>query len=147
MPIWCGILSHWTCEVRRFENGEEGVKVLAFTLDGQSVFAGSRSTLRLWDLNTGAVLRSFTSPDREWIEAVAVTPNGQVIAGYGLAWRSGALRVWDIRTGTELRNLEGHTGDITAVIAFQNGGYAVSLFQRPDSPLVGVGERRGKSKI
>ncbi|MDB9314152.1 hypothetical protein PN462_13655, partial [Spirulina sp. CS-785/01] len=51
------------------------------------------------------------------VNAVAVTPEGQVISGSG----DNTLKVWDMQTGKELRTLRGHSDWVYAVAVTPEG--------------------------
>jgi WD40 repeat protein len=78
--------------------------------------------MRLWDLETGTVLRRFeghTGP----VNSVAMLPDG---------WRAlsasddRTLRLWDLETGAELRRFEGHVGPVFSVAVLLDGRRAIS---------------------
>lgn len=78
------------------------------------------STLKIWDLNTGAELHTIHG-DTGIISLVTVTPDGQQII-----FASGrTLRVWNPTTG-EIHSMRGHTRDITAVAVMPNKKFILS---------------------
>jgi hypothetical protein len=80
-------------------------------------------TLRLWELGTGACLRSFEG-HTGWVTALAVTPDGR-FALSGSADKT--LRLWELGTGACLHTFEGHTHKIHAVAVTPDGRFALSL--------------------
>jgi WD40 repeat protein len=109
-----------------------------FHLDGGS-FTPIDCTIRLWDMQTRAELKSFVghgaaiasaviSPDGRWI----LSGGGSIAPQHGkMGTFDCSVRWWDIETGKELARFEGHTAPI-CMVAFS-----------PDSRLgLSVGEDR-----
>jgi hypothetical protein len=57
--------------------------------------AGADNTVKLWDGNSGAALKSLTG-FTDWVFAVALSPDGQLVAG-GAA--NGEVRIWKVADG------------------------------------------------
>jgi len=70
----------------------------------------------------GPLIRIFEG-HTDWVEAVAVTPDGKhAISG---SWDN-TLRVWDIESGEEMQTLEGHTSSVYAIAVTPDGKHAIS---------------------
>ena len=90
------------------EDGAETSRSIAFSPDGQTLASLSRhrpSTLRLWDANTGAHLRSLTGYTHTGsfhgdTDYLTFSPGGQIIASAGETY----IQFWNVSTG------EYHTG-------------------------------------
>ena len=91
--------------------------------DGRRAVSGSwDKTLRLWDLATGAALRTLEGHSDN-VDTVAISAAGsRALSG---SWDN-TLRLWDLATGGTLQTLEGHTGSINAGAATTDGSRALS---------------------
>ncbi len=85
---------------------------ITFNPEGTQLASGSADeTVRLWDVETGATLHTF-SFDAGWCTALTFNPQGdQLIAG-GM---DHTVRLWDVKTGDELKTLIGHESAIFSV--------------------------------
>ena len=69
---------------------------VAISADNKTVASGGRDdTIKLWDARTGALNQTLNMDDV--VEAVALSPDGNLVAGVG----GKVLKVWDVRTGAE----------------------------------------------
>ncbi|MBL8796124.1 MAG: hypothetical protein JNM56_19640, partial [Planctomycetia bacterium] len=90
-----------------------------FSPDGQTLAScGYDSTVKLWNVADGRLLRTITVPDGRWLYAVAFTPDGrQVISGNG----NGTATLWEVQTGEAARQFQcGYR--LTASLAFSPDG-------------------------
>ena len=102
-----------TDEVLLSLNPEEGAAYveespngkLLLTIDGQF----PRTTVQVWDRETGAELAAFEAAGRRALGA-RFSPDGNRVVTYSYSDR--ALHMWDARTGEELFQLEGHRGRV-----------------------------------
>jgi WD40 repeat protein len=62
----------------------------------------------LWDAQSGTILRTLSSPDKE-IFAAQFSGNGKLIV---TRWSSNSAGVWDAESGNLLRTLTGHESEI-----------------------------------
>ncbi len=110
-----------TALVRTLEGHSAWVSGVAVTPDGKRAVSASKDhTLKVWDLETGGVLRTL---DSAWVVGVAVTPDGKrAVSASG----DHTLKVWDLETGGALRTLEGHSADVIGVAVTPDGKRAVS---------------------
>ncbi|TFK61161.1 WD40 repeat-like protein [Pluteus cervinus] len=117
-------------------DGETGVKITTFKghsrlvtsaslfPDGGRVVSASHDkTLRIWDINTGAMTGEPLTGHHDSIFSVAVSPDGQQIAS-GSADMD--VRLWDAQTHGTIHVLHGHTGSITSISFSADGQYIVS---------------------
>jgi WD40 repeat protein/nucleoside phosphorylase len=93
------------------------------TPDGQRVVSASHDeTLKVWDLETGALLATLEG-HASGVSACAVTPNGRRLVS--ASWDRN-LKVWDLGTGALLATLEGHAGPVNACAVTPDGRRVVS---------------------
>ena len=130
-------------ELDLFPANRFGVSAIAFSPDGNMLasdsFDGTISywnienlTVRLWDVNSGRQIRTFTGHTHP-ITCLAFSPDGKTIASGSADY---VVRVWDVESGRQLHRLLGPTGSVTSV-AFS-----------PDSKtLVGSGSRQNFFKL
>jgi WD40 repeat protein len=96
---------------------------VAVTADGhRAVSTSYDGTLRLWDLGTGQVIRTFKG-ETGWVYNLAVMPDGRSAVS---ASDYNTLRVWDLESGQTVRTLRGHTNSVEAVAVTPDGRCAVS---------------------
>jgi hypothetical protein len=102
---------------------DANVRSLAFTPDGRQLLAGSdqRPYLRLFDVSSGAEVRSFPNHTAA-VNAVVLSTNGkQALSGSD----DHTLRLWDVATGKQLRILD-HGAAVSCVALSPDGREAVS---------------------
>jgi WD40 repeat protein len=91
----------------------------AYSPDSKTLAVRSEgSRMHLWDIATGAEIRSITEHDHRSINAAAFSPDGKTLA---LGESDNTVRLWDVATGKELQTLKGHTSDVTAVTYSPDG--------------------------
>jgi WD40 repeat protein len=96
---------------------------LAVALDGRRLLVGGvDGSLRLWDLETGRVVRSFAG-HRGGVPGVAIAPDGRRALSAG---EDGTVRLWDVESGRELVVLSGHRGQANSVAFCPDGRRALS---------------------
>ena len=103
---------------RRMFSGHSGVvNAVAFAPDGKTMVTGSAdTTVRLWDVATGAEIRRFTGIT-DTVYAVAFAPDGKTVLAGGY---DHTARLWDVATGAELRRFAGP--EKVAAVAFSPDG-------------------------
>lgn len=99
----------------------KAVNAVALSPNGkQAASGGEDNLLRLWDIATGLLLRTFDA-QTSGINSVAFSPDGSRILTGG---NDGRFRIWDIATGQAVTIMEGHAGEITCA-RFSPGGLQI----------------------
>src|SRR6266571_4731341 len=105
------------------------VSSVAFAPDGASVLSSSGDrTLKLWNVATGQLIRSFTghrvpSPLEDVVSAVAFAPDGARVLS--CSW-DGTLKLWDAATGQLIRSFTGHAAFVASVAFAPDGARVLS---------------------
>ncbi|KAH7357337.1 putative WD-repeat protein [Pyrenochaeta sp. MPI-SDFR-AT-0127] len=127
VPRWIKRLpqvgGEWSALLQTLEAHTGSVYAVAFSPNSEVLASASAdSTVKLWDVRTGAVFQTLRGHS-ESANAVAFSPNGKVLAS-GSCDRTVIL--WDVGTGTGLQTLEGHAQDVNTVTFSPNGELVVS---------------------
>ncbi len=96
------------------EGHDRTVVCCAFSPDGARIVTASFDrTARIWDTETGVVLRTLEG-HTHMVSCCAFSPDGSRVV---TASHDNTARIWDADTGAVLRTLEGHT-DLVRCCAF-----------------------------
>lgn len=115
-----------------FDGSDNKVKSLSFSADGKFVFGMVRQDfeerLKLWDVETGACVRTIKRNGHSSISKVCFGPNGRYALSAGGGDGDGSIKLWDIANGNCLRTLWGHKAHnrIHSVSLSNKGEYALS---------------------
>ncbi|MDR0608881.1 MAG: WD40 repeat domain-containing protein, partial [Planctomycetaceae bacterium] len=83
---------------------------MSFSPDDSQLITVSRDNMvKIWEVDSGCVLHSFSSP--EMVSAVALSMNNQ-LAATGSMGAGNIVRIWDIVSGKFLHKMTGHEGFI-----------------------------------
>jgi WD40 repeat protein len=94
------------------------VNAVAFSPDGRILASASEDrTLTLWDVATGARLRTLSGHTSS-VNAVAFSPDGRTLASGSSDM---TVKLWDVQRGTLMRTLTGHSSAVYTV-AFSPDG-------------------------
>ncbi len=118
--------------------GDTGIRSVRFDATGRHIVSGGSKTVKVWDVDAEDVrtLRGHNS----WVYAVAVSPDGSLIAGSssaggGTPGAEPSIRLWDSVTGREVGVLSGH------------GHHVVSVAFSPDGAVLASGSGDGTVKV
>ena len=101
------------------------IHFMAYSDDGKrlaSVGWEDRTTIRIWDVETGQRLQTITALPKH-IYSVAYSPDSQSLVGGG---SDSNIYLWDVGTGERLKTLTGHTSDVGSVTYSRDGTTLVS---------------------
>ena len=93
------------------------VASVAFSPDGRSLMSFARHgyALRVWDVQTGDLLKTFSDRTVQ-ADAAAFSPNGQILALGGQDWmRHSTINLWDAET-SERRRILAPPGQIVSMV-------------------------------
>ena len=100
----------------------DGVKALAFSLDGK-LLASASADIGLWDPFTGQEVSRF-SGQGEFVTSLAFAPpDGNFLATGG---SDQTIRFWDLKTKQELARLRGHLDEIQSLAFAPSGEWLAS---------------------
>ena len=118
--------------IEPFPGHASPVSSVSFSPDGKIAATSScmrgDPVIRLWDPQTGRLLRSIEIPNGEGAHAVAFSPDGRTLASSGWGWSPDqtAVRLWDVGIGRIRNVLTGHEGRCTCVLFSSDGKRLVS---------------------
>lgn len=116
-----GMLANSIRVVRQLDGGWVGA--LALSTNGELLLSGHDDTvLRLWDVNSGALLREFKG-HTEAIRSVTFSSGGQYALSGGA---DNTLRWWELKDGHCLRVLQGHTNWVNSAAISSDGRHGLS---------------------
>jgi WD40 repeat protein len=99
------------------------VSSVAYSPDGKTCISGSGDrTLKLWDVSTGACIRTFIGHDH-FVRSVAYSPDGKTCLS--ASWDS-TLKLWDINSGDCILTFTGHQYFVRSVAISPDGGTCIS---------------------
>jgi WD40 repeat protein/serine/threonine protein kinase len=102
---------------------EGTVTSACLSADGRLALSVIRGgTLKLWDIETGQCLRTFTGHENS-VESVCMSVDGRLALSGSY---DKTLRLWDIETGQCLRTFTGHTSSVESVCMSADGRLVLS---------------------
>ena len=130
--------------VHTFTEHSDWVRCLAINRDNKYFLSGCvSSVVKLWDLNTGQVVRSIKNhnPDPDLLNTVnslQFTHNGDTGNIFLCGLRSGSVKIFDLRQGSFTKGLDGIESPIKEFKAHRNKLNSVK-FSGNDSHLLSSG--------
>ncbi len=101
----------------------KAVNAVALSPDGrQAVSASQDNLVRLWDIPTGLLLRTFNTQNAG-TDAVAFLPDGKRIL---VAGTDNQLMIWDIAAGRVVTIMDGHSAEVTSAVLAADGQRVLS---------------------
>ncbi len=79
--------------------------------------SGSYGKIRIWNLQTGVQVRELDA-HKSWVNALAISPNGQVLASGS---EDTTIRILNFQTGELFQSLAAHSGPVNALAISPNG--------------------------
>jgi WD40 repeat protein len=96
---------------------------LAFTPDGDAVFAHDKRVLERWDVTTGRQTGQLTAPGRAYFQGLAVHPSGRLVITVS---GDGQARYWDATDLSPIRALKWGVGKLHSVGVSPDGALAAA---------------------
>jgi WD40 repeat protein/serine/threonine protein kinase len=109
--------------VKNLSGPRRTIRHVAFLPDGQRILFNDSRSLRLWDLDTGAVPRNFQLRRAGTLTGLALSKDGRLVLAGG---SDRTLRLWDVDSGAERKQITGLKGRVHCVALSPDGRYAAS---------------------
>jgi WD40 repeat protein len=113
-----------------------GPDKVIYSPDGRQIVTIELDTARIWDVETGRVIRSLTGHTAT-INDIEFSPNSQFIVS---ASSDNTARMWDVRTGSEILVLDRHRSQVNSASFSPNGRLIVTAsgFLSQDENIVQI---------
>lgn len=126
---WHGTVNIWNLADgqghRMFGGHSKKVRALVFTPDSKRLISASEDgQIRVWNLNDGSVEKVLTGHRDQ--QALAVSPDGAILASGGSGRGAYAIQLTDLRTLRPITILKQHQGSVTALAFTPDGKFLAS---------------------
>jgi WD40 repeat protein len=105
-----------------------GWSPVSYSPDGKTVITAQRDEIRVWDVASGREVGPGIASEKIHTVAVALSPDGRLLATGGIVYRSSGgevqdppIRLWELASGQEVATLVGHS-ESTLCVAFSPDG-------------------------
>lgn len=103
--------------LRVLEGHAQVVKALAFSADDRMLASGGDDNqLRLWDVNSGQLIKVIGQSDS--MNRLIFSVDGKRLISGG---KDGTVKLWDVASGQEIFTYRGHPGDVTSLTISGDG--------------------------
>ena len=120
-----GKLGSWPGPPLEWIGHTRGVRCIRYSPNGRQIISGSDdSTIRIWDVETGAAVGNPLEGHTNRVLSIAYSPDGRHIISGSDAKR---ILMWDAETGAVVGiPLEGHTDSVRSIAYSPDGRYIIS---------------------
>jgi WD40 repeat protein len=87
-------------------SAHQAIRKIAFSPDGRWIAAAGDSTIKLWDIGTGRLLRTLIGHS-SLIDNAIIAPDGRYL--YSVSSSDRSIKVWESETGRYCRQLPART--------------------------------------
>src|SRR5882762_5170384 len=136
--------SRWSTCARVLEGHTDRCLCVAFSPDGEQLVSGSDDdTVRLWNMQTGAVLRVMKGHHGKVI-SVAYSPDGTFVASG--SWDN-TVRIWNAATGLQVGEYTGHSRWVLCVAFSADGLHIMSACRNREVHVWTTGAANRSAKV
>ncbi|KAJ1476006.1 quinon protein alcohol dehydrogenase-like superfamily [Baffinella frigidus] len=115
--------------------GFGGISV-AISTDGKRVVSGSDYDIEIWDMETGAKVRTLATGHSSQVSSLAISADGKrVVSG---SYFKSTVKIWDMETGAVVRTLKIHL-NVSSVAISADGKRVICsnrTFKKSDDAIV-----------